>query len=175
LQCTQYTGYSQYCRTSKNPRKGSSANKKDGYRTGCLGNGCIVASYCQLRASHSVQAWRAESVFVNLLRSPGIDSQHVGPVRQPYLSYRPARLHGLAESIHRNRFLASLNITNKGSGLLSSVPCRLQMCYFISSAAGKQQYTERQEGHLAHTLLRMLFTDQKKRVLPQFNDHFCNL
>jgi tRNA G37 N-methylase TrmD len=24
---------------------------------------------------HSVQAWRAESVFVNLLRSPGIDSQ----------------------------------------------------------------------------------------------------
>ena len=32
-------------------------------------------------------------------RSPGIDSQHGGPVRQPYLSYRSARLHRLAESI----------------------------------------------------------------------------
>jgi hypothetical protein len=29
-------------------------------------------------------------VFVNILRSPGIDSQPGGPVRQPYLSYRPA-------------------------------------------------------------------------------------
>jgi hypothetical protein len=28
-----------------------------------------------------------EPVFVNLLRSPGIDSQHGGPVQQPYLLY----------------------------------------------------------------------------------------
>ncbi len=34
--------------------------------------------------------------FVNLLRSPEIDFQ---PVRQHYLMYWPARLHGLAESI----------------------------------------------------------------------------
>jgi hypothetical protein len=33
-----------------------------------------------------------EPVFVNLLRSPVIDSQPGGPVRQPYLTYRPARL-----------------------------------------------------------------------------------
>ncbi len=33
-----------------------------------------------------------EPKFVNLLRSPGIDSQPV----QPYLTYRPARLHRLA-------------------------------------------------------------------------------
>ncbi len=32
----------------------------------------------------------AEPVFVNLLRSLGIDFEPVGPVRQPYL-YRPAR------------------------------------------------------------------------------------
>jgi hypothetical protein len=32
----------------------------------------------------------SEPVFVNLLRSPGIDSQPGGPVRQPYLTYRPA-------------------------------------------------------------------------------------
>ena len=44
---------------------------------------------------------RPEPVFVNLLFSPGIDSQPGagGPVRQPYLSYRPAKLHRLAESI----------------------------------------------------------------------------
>jgi hypothetical protein len=40
----------------------------------------------------------AEPVFVDLLRSPGIDSQPDGPVRQPCSSYRPARLHRLAES-----------------------------------------------------------------------------
>ncbi len=40
-----------------------------------------------------------EPVFVNLLRSPGIDSQSSGPERQPYWSYRPARLHRRAESI----------------------------------------------------------------------------
>ncbi len=34
-----------------------------------------------------------EPVFVNLLRSPGIDSQPGGPVQRqhPYLTYRPAR------------------------------------------------------------------------------------
>ena len=31
-----------------------------------------------------------EPVFVNLLRSPGIDYQHGGPVQQPYLLYLPA-------------------------------------------------------------------------------------
>ncbi len=40
-----------------------------------------------------------ELVFVDLLRSPWIDSLPVGPVRQPYFSYRPDRLHRLAKSI----------------------------------------------------------------------------
>ncbi len=52
----------------------------------------------------------AEAVFVNLLRSPGNDSQPGRPVRQPYVSYRPAWLHRLAELIPRNRFLGSLNV-----------------------------------------------------------------
>ncbi len=44
--------------------------------------------------THSVP----EPVFVNLLRSPGIDSQQGGPVQQPYLSYWPAStVHRLAE------------------------------------------------------------------------------
>ncbi len=54
-----------------------------------------------------------EPVFVNLLRSPGIDSQPGGTVRQPYLTYWPARLHRLAKLIRWNRFLGSLN--NLGS------------------------------------------------------------
>jgi hypothetical protein len=39
------------------------------------------------------------SIQSSLLRSQGIGSQPGGPVRKPYLSYRPARLPGLAESI----------------------------------------------------------------------------
>ncbi len=55
-----------------------------------------------------------ESVFVDLLRSPGIDSQPGGPVWQPCLTYRPARLHRLTESIPRNRFLGSINVYKYG-------------------------------------------------------------
>ncbi len=43
-------------------------------------------------------------------KEPGIDSQPGGPVRQPYLLYRLARLHRLAESTPRNRFPGSLNV-----------------------------------------------------------------
>ncbi len=45
----------------------------------------------------------SEPEFVNLLRSSGIDSQPGVPVWQPYLTYRPARLHRMAESILWNR------------------------------------------------------------------------
>ncbi len=37
-----------------------------------------------------------------------------GPVQQHYLSYRPATLHSLAESILRNRFLGSINVYKYG-------------------------------------------------------------
>ena len=47
-------------------------------------------------------------------KEPGIDSQPGGPVQQPYLLYRLARLHRLAESIHQNRFLGSLNVYKYG-------------------------------------------------------------
>ncbi len=40
-----------------------------------------------------------EPVLVDLLRRPGTDSHPGVPVRQPYLSDRPPRLHRLAESI----------------------------------------------------------------------------
>ncbi len=54
-------------------------------------------------------------VFINLLMSPGIDSQPGGLVRQPHLSYRPSMtLHRRAESIPRNRFLGSLNVYKYG-------------------------------------------------------------
>ncbi len=57
----------------------------------------------------------SESEFKNLLRSPGIDSQPCGPVRQPYLTYRPARLHTGC----RNRFLGSLNVYKYGLRVFS--------------------------------------------------------
>jgi hypothetical protein len=37
-----------------------------------------------------------------------------GPVRQPYLTYRPARLHSLSETIHWNRLLVSWNVYKYG-------------------------------------------------------------
>ncbi len=59
--------------------------------------------------------WRySETVFVYLLRSPEIDSQPDGPVRQPYLSYWPDRPHKLAKSIPRNRFRGSINVYKYG-------------------------------------------------------------
>ncbi len=60
-----------------------------------------------------------ERVFADLLRRPGIDFQPGGPVRQPYFSYRPVRLHSLAESIpwfHKRlqiRALLFLSVTFK--------------------------------------------------------------
>ncbi len=47
-----------------------------------------------------------EPVFVDLIWSPVIDYQPGGPVRQPYLTYRAARLKRPAESIPWNRLLA---------------------------------------------------------------------
>ncbi len=53
----------------------------------------------------------AEPVFVDLLRSPGIDSQIGGPVRLPYFSHWLA---GLAKSIPWNRFLGFINVYKYG-------------------------------------------------------------
>jgi hypothetical protein len=55
-----------------------------------------------------------EPEFLNLLRSPEIDSQPCRPVRQPFLTYLPARIQRLAESIHWNRLLGSLNVYKFG-------------------------------------------------------------
>ncbi len=59
--------------------------------------------------NHSLDRKKPEPVFLNLLRSAGIDSQPGGPGQQPYMSYRPTMLHRLVESNPRNRFLVSLN------------------------------------------------------------------
>jgi hypothetical protein len=56
-----------------------------------------------------------EPLLVNLLRSPGIGSQQWwAGIGQPFLTYRPPRLHRLAESIPWNRFRGSLNIYKVG-------------------------------------------------------------
>jgi hypothetical protein len=65
--------------------------------------------------TNAFESYCAEPVFVNLSRSPGIDSQPRGPVarpvRQPYRTGL-ARLHRLAESV--TRFLGSLNVYKYG-------------------------------------------------------------
>ncbi len=48
--------------------------------------------------------------YVNILKSPGIDSQPDGPERQPYLTYRDPRIHRLVESTPWNRLLGTLNV-----------------------------------------------------------------
>jgi hypothetical protein len=62
-------------------------------------------------------------VFVNLLRSPGIDSQPGGPVRQPYLSYRPAMTLQTGEMDSSESIPGSLNVYKYGLQLwLESLP-----------------------------------------------------
>jgi hypothetical protein len=68
-----------------------------------------------------------EREFVNLLRSPGIDTQPGGPVRQPYLTYRPAGLYRLAESILCNRILSSLSVYKKRALIPRTVISHRQM------------------------------------------------
>ncbi len=63
----------------------------------------------------------SEPKFVNLFRCPGIDSQPGGQVRQPYLTYRAARIHRLPESIPWNRFLGSLNVCKYGLWAFSKI------------------------------------------------------
>jgi hypothetical protein len=63
-------------------------------------NSCTEPGYVNLRSTGiDYQYYTTELVFVDPLRRPEIDSQLGGPVRQPYILYRPARQHRLAASI----------------------------------------------------------------------------
>ncbi len=66
-----------------------------------------------------------EPVFVNLSRSPGIDSYLGGPVRQPYLSFT-----GLPGYIGwRNLFLGSVNVYKYGLMVSGSHVVKLVLTY----------------------------------------------
>ncbi len=79
---------------------------------------------------YSLLLTNTELVFVNLLRSPKIDSQPGGPVRQPYLSYRcdnPLCRTGPTvyivrrnQSIPWNRFPGSINVYKYGLCIASA-------------------------------------------------------
>ncbi len=69
--------------------------------------GMTISDLYVIHSEGSGSGSAEEPKFVNFFRSPGIDSQPGGPVRQHYLTYRPTRLHRLAESISLNRFLGS--------------------------------------------------------------------
>ncbi len=106
----------------------------------------------------------AEPVFVNLLRSPGIDFQLGGPIRQPYLSCRPARQHRLAESNQRNLFLGFWNVYT-GSGL----------CTINRVVAPARQAGSRIQGTLKGLQMRALLSlelkkeDKQSAFFPQNN------
>ncbi len=74
-----------------------------------------------------------EPVFADLFRRSGIDFQPGGPVRQPYFSYRPVRLHRLAKSIPRNWFLGSINFYKYGLGTVPPPPPPLSKVYVCST------------------------------------------
>ncbi len=57
----------------------------------------------------------SEPEFVNLLWSPGIDSRPGGTERKPYLKYRPAKRHRLAESFLGIDSWVPETFTNLGS------------------------------------------------------------
>ncbi len=89
-----------------------------------------------------------EPVFVNLLRSSGIDSQPGGPVQQPFLSYRPARVRRLAKSIPRNRFLGFITVYKYGlranKGKMFGLESRRQM---------ENLHVHRSTGYFFYTIL----------------------
>jgi hypothetical protein len=77
-----------------------------------------------------------QPVFVNLLSSPGNDSQPDGPVHQPYLTHLHARLHRLAESIPWNRFLKSIpGLLETGRQLNGTVSQQKMLSSFLSPAS----------------------------------------
>ncbi len=88
---------------------------------------------------------RFEPVFVDLLRSPGINSQHSGPVRQPYWLYRPARLHRLAVPIPRNWFLVSINVYKYGLQNFKNIYRRL---FFYCSFCLKYRFFKSTSGSI---------------------------
>jgi hypothetical protein len=80
-----------------------------------LDTGCQKTHKILLRCHFkSERDHTTEPVFADLLGRPGIDFQPGEPVRKSYFSHRPVRLHRLAKSIPRNRFLGSINVYKHG-------------------------------------------------------------
>ncbi len=72
---------------------------------------CFPPVYLAYIVTHLMENTQPE--FVNILRGPGIDSLPGGPVREPYLTYLPARLHRAG----RMDSWAPQTFTNTGSVL----------------------------------------------------------
>ncbi len=92
----------------------------EGSRSGSLSTTSSVA--WRLFPFRTPVEWTCRDGICKSLKDPRNRSQPGGPVQQPCLSYRPARLHGLAESIPRNRFLGSINIYKYGLRVYPFLP-----------------------------------------------------
>jgi hypothetical protein len=79
-----------------------------------------IGKNCHILAGSSRRDEEANAMAIVVLesyqnyQSPYLQTWNRFPVRQPYFSYRPVRLHRLAKSILRNRFLGSINVAKSG-------------------------------------------------------------
>jgi hypothetical protein len=70
-------------------------------------------------------------------KEPRIDFQPDGSVRQPYFLYRSARLHRIAESTPRNRFLGSLNVYKYGLRLFNQFQTEVLIQWYIKGTGSR--------------------------------------
>ncbi len=101
--------------------------------------GVYLVWFLQITAQ-ARQSTDPKPVFINILRSPRIDSQPAGQVRQLYLTYRQGKIHRLAESIPG--LLKCLQIRAldvKGGGAVSVGHIRHVNQNFFCSKSDKQR------------------------------------
>ncbi len=80
------------------------------------------------------------TTYYNL--SLGIDSQPGGPTGQPYLTYRPARLHRLAELLRWNQYLGPLKRLNIRAQISQPVFVKLIMAPYTFTSSGSVETAE---------------------------------
>ncbi len=124
--------------------------------------------YRSIRSHVTFLSLYSEPEFVNILRSPVIDSQPGGPVRHPYLTFRPDRLFRLVEFIPWNRFLGSINVYKYGLWIQNFIPTSVYTGY---PAVGRS--SNHRVGHLH--LLGSRWVEAQHRNGVGFDSSCCPL
>ncbi len=115
---------------------------------------CRIAYWC----ASLLSSLRFEPQFVNLLRSPGIDSQPGGPVQQPYLPYGPPGYIGW-----RNQFLDFLYINKFGLWVQLTVQKTSEFWEYMLSRVNQKDCTV----HTVRTVYSLLRNNEKYLLRQQ--------